>query len=108
MQESHFHQLADTWLADAQDALEEADTEGVLDIEYAHGSLTITLANGKVLLISKHTPSRQLWLSSPLSGGLHFSYDEKTASWILANGCILPELLAKELHALSGVSLQLM
>ena len=103
MQETHYHQLADTWLAHAQDALEEADAKGVLDIDYAHGSLTITLENGKVLLVSKHTPSRQLWLSSPISGGLHFSYDEKKAEWVLADGCVLAELLAKELQALSGV-----
>lgn len=107
MQESRFHQLADSWLTSAQDALEDADMEGVLDIDCAHGSLTITLESGQVLLVSKHTPSRQLWLSSPISGGLHFGYDEKSKQWILANGCILPELLAKELQSLSGITVSL-
>ncbi len=107
MQETHFHQLTDNWLSAVQDALEDADTEGVLDIEYAHGALTLTMQDGKVLLVSKHTPSRQLWLSSPISGGLHFSYDDKKQQWLLADGCVLSELLAKELHSLSGISVTL-
>lgn len=107
MLETHYHQIADKWLADVQDKLEEADSEGVLDIDYAQGTLSIALENGKVLLVSKHTPSRQLWLSSPVSGGLHFSYDDKMSAWILADGCVLSELLAKELHSLSGITVSL-
>lgn len=47
--------------------------EGIdLDLE-AH-QLTVTMPKGEVFLLTAHGTQRQLWVSSPLSGGLHFVY----------------------------------
>jgi frataxin len=63
----------------------------------------VTIPNGKQWLISKHTPSRQIWLSSPISGGLHFSFDDNR--WQIADGRELSSLLAAELAQLVQVTL---
>lgn len=104
MQESEFHRLADRTLLAMQDALESADEEGALDADYAGGVLTIQIEGGQVYVVSKHAPSRQLWLSSPVSGGLHFSYDTRSGGWLLTDGRHLANLLASELQTLAGVS----
>jgi len=94
MNESDFHSLADAELAVLSDALEIADGEGALELESESGVMTIELPGGKQWVVSKHAPTRQLWLSSPVSGGLHFGYD---GAWKLPDGRILRELLAQEL-----------
>jgi CyaY protein len=101
MQESDFHRLADSWLTTAADVLEEADANKLLEVEYQNGSLTLTLPSKKTLLISKHTPTRQLWLASPISGGLHFIYGD--AEWKLQDGRTLEEVLSRELKQLAGI-----
>ena len=37
---------------------------------------------GKEFLISRQTPTRQIWVSSPISGSLKFDYDTDKKSWI--------------------------
>ena len=94
MNETEFHRLADNMLNTMFDALEEADEKGALDVEYQDGIMTIRLPGGKQYIVSKHAPSQQIWLSSPLSGGLHFSYD--AATWALPTGARLSGVLAEE------------
>jgi frataxin len=103
--DSDFHRLADATLALLCDALEDADTDGVLDVELAQGVLTVELPAGKTIVLSKHGPSKQVWMSSPVSGGLHFPYDEATQGWVLANGTAMDALLKQEILQLSGVVL---
>lgn len=103
MEESEFHKLADSWLLAAQDALEDADEQGALEAEYEAGVLTIQLDGGQVYVVSKHAPSKQLWLSSPISGGLHFDYDTANR-WTLKDGRELSALLASELHTQAGIN----
>lgn len=102
MKESDFHRLADRELAALSDALEEADAKGLLELEEQGGVLTVQLNGGKSYVISKHGPSCQIWLSSPVSGGLHFAHDG--ARWKLADGRELRSLLAAELKT-AGVEL---
>ena len=73
--ETAFHGAADKTLAHLGATLEPFDQNGTLEVEYQAGVMTIALENGKQFLISKHAPTRQLWLSSPVSGGWHFSYN---------------------------------
>ena len=61
------------------------------------GVLTLILPGNKTIVVSKHSPSKQIWLSSPLSGGTHFSHDEN--GWVLADGRELVSLLKHELRA---------
>ena len=98
MNESEFHRLADIMLTQLADMLEEADARGELELELQGGILTITLESGKQFIVNKHAPTRQIWLSSPVSGGLHFMYE---GGWVLADGRELKALLSKQLDTLS-------
>lgn len=103
MDESQFHRQADGTLDAIALALETADGDGSLDVELAGGVLTIVFPSGKQLVLSKHAPSRQLWLSSPLSGGLHFPWNGQ--SWQIADGAGLIEQLAQELRQMGGLTI---
>ena len=103
MNDSEFNRAADATLTQLADALEEADGEGLLDVELVSGVLTIELPAKKTFVVSKHGPSKQVWLSSPISGGLHFGFDG--GAWALADGRELLSLLAAEVKQLSGVAL---
>lgn len=95
MNESDFHTLADRWLSTLFDALEAVDSSLSIEVEYQNGILSIVLED-KTWLVNKHAPTQQLWLASPVSGGLHFSYDGK--GWSLADGRTLGSILEQELH----------
>lgn len=104
LEESGFHRLADTLLRAVSEAIETQDEAGLVDVEEGEAGLMITLENGKSWALTKHAPSRQLWLASPVSGGLHFEWKD---DWILADGRKLLSLLAEELSRSSGVSFRL-
>lgn len=99
MKDLAYHTKADAALGALTEALEEADAQGALDMEYAGGMLTICVPSGKQLVVSKHAASGQIWLASPVSGGLHFSYDG--VAWRLADGRTLGEVLSHELQTLA-------
>lgn len=84
MDETLFKTLSDRFLTDTADALEAADADGKLDVEYQDGILTITLPGKKQYVVNQHTPMRQIWLSSPVSGAFHFDY--KNGEWIGTRG----------------------
>jgi len=106
MTESQYHRLADALLERWADALEAADADGALDVECNASVLTITVeATGKQYLVSKHAPTKQIWVSSPLSGGLHFFHDG--VQWKLADGRELAEVATGELETLAGIKVVL-
>lgn len=100
--ESAFHRLADSALAELSEALEVADENGTLELECASGVMAINLPSGRQYIVNKHTASKQIWLSSPRSGGLHFTYNE---GWKLTDGRILRDVLLAELEAETGEKL---
>ncbi|MDE3038711.1 MAG: iron donor protein CyaY [Pseudomonadota bacterium] len=105
--ENCFHRLADAALTVLFDALEKADRNGTLDVEYADGVMTISLPSGQQYIVNKHMASRQIWLSSPKSGGLHFNYIPLPQAgglenWSLSDGRGLPDVLFAELQAATG------
>lgn len=103
LENSQYQCLADTYLEALVDEIEAKDAEGLLDAEVEQGSLTLTLPSGKQYVVSKHAPSKQLWLSSPVSGGLHFAYHEAHSAWELADGRKLCTVLAEELGTATGL-----
>jgi len=105
MNEMEYHKLADEALANITQKLEKADEDGVIELEMEGGMVTIALESGKQFIVSKHAPTRQLWLSSPLSGGLHFSYDEAQKDWRLPDAKKLTAVLFSELAQIAGVVL---
>lgn len=98
--DTHFNALADLTLNRLADSLETADEDGLLELELITGMLTIEFPSGKQFVVNKHGPSQQIWLSSPLSGGLHFDYDEASQSWVVADGRRLDTLLKAEVEIL--------
>jgi iron donor protein CyaY len=105
MDESQFHRLANTYLTTIADILEEKDDKGTLDIELQDGVLTIITESNKTFVVSRHGASKQIWLSSPISGGLHFSHDGK--HWSLADGRNLSKVLSQELEKLTQIKVEL-
>ena len=97
MDETQFHSLADSTLQTYFEQLEPAYERGALDELELEGGILTLIAQGKTLLLNKHTASRQLWLASPFSGGLHFGFDANRNHWTLSNGMTLDATLAQEL-----------
>jgi frataxin len=98
MSESEFQAASADQLTQLYDALEPAyEAQTIEDLEMEAGLLTIVSATGKSWIVSAHAPSRQIWLASPVSGGLHFSFDGASQQWKLANGIELGAMLLDEL-----------
>jgi len=102
---AEFHEKADSYLEAAFDALEAQDTDALLEVDLEGGILTIEIEDGRQWLISKHEPSGEMWLSSPISGGLHFT--NAPNGWKLADGRDLSALTSEEVSIASGASFSL-
>jgi iron donor protein CyaY len=106
LDETHFHAIAGATLEHIHDQLEQAYDDGTLDdLDYDEGAgiLTIITPQGQHFLVTKHAPSGQLWLASPLSGGLHFDYDHDAQAWLLADKQRLNDVLAANLEQACGL-----
>jgi frataxin len=97
--------LAEKTLSAIADKLDKFDESGDIEVEYQGGIITITLDSGRQFIVNKHAPSQQIWLSSPISGGLHFSYDKIEKNWKLVNGKELREILSSELKKLADIEI---
>src|SRR3954470_20945561 len=106
MDDSSFETLADRTLADLQARIETALEDADADIDLRGGILTIELEDGRQYVINKHMPNRQIWVSSPVSGAAHFSYDAAAEKWrSTRGGAVLHDLLATELAPLASSDL---
>ncbi|MFT5484562.1 MAG: CyaY protein [Halieaceae bacterium] len=83
MTEADFHEKLDDLFDRLEMALETAaDTaDEDIDCDLANGVLTITLANGSSIILSRQPATRQLWLAAK-AGGFHFTLDEAADAWI--------------------------
>ena len=105
MASSPFETLADRTLqailARVEDRLGdevEADLNG--------GILTIELAGGGKYVLNKHSPNRQIWLSSPVSGAAHFDWHAESGEWRSTRGGeTLLVRLAQELSAATEIEI---
>lgn len=105
METSEFITFVDEKLAALADSIESADKEYALeDVEYQDGVLTITLEDERQYVINRHTPSRQIWLSSPLSGAGHFSHQEN-GRWIDSKNRDLYHVLQNEFKDIANLNL---
>lgn len=102
MEEGQFHEKADGVLDALLDAIESADVAQVLEVDLLEGILTIELSDGRQFIINKHAPTCQLWLSSPMSGATHFSYNEMSNGWVSGDKDF-HRVLVDEIRALSQV-----
>ncbi len=100
MDASQFESRADATLARLEQALEASAGDG-LDIELVGGILTLELEAGGIYQINKHSPNREIWLSSPVSGAWHFAWSDGV--WRSTRGAEqLEDLLGRELSAALG------
>lgn len=107
MQEKDFQQLAEKTMDRLANALDVLDAAGNLELEYQGGIITVSFDSGKQLIINKHAPSQQIWLSSPISGGLHFLYIPEQDEWQIADGKELKKILTAELKMLADIEVVL-
>ena len=97
MLELEFNKLANQELNYLLEQIESQLIGDNCDIDLLDGILYIKLKNSSEYVINKHGPSKQIWLSSPISGGLHFAYSSAQAKWISSSSLELREIIAKEL-----------
>lgn len=99
MEELDFVKLANQELRYIQDALDAASYENISDIDMLGDILYIKLTNSSEYVLNKQHKFRELWLSSPISGGHHFKYHSDIKSWITSKDIELRSLLVRELGA---------
>ncbi|KAF0100016.1 MAG: hypothetical protein FD144_3537 [Rhodospirillaceae bacterium] len=75
MSDSPFETLADSLLATLEEALGDH-----VDAELQEGILTVE-GDAGTWIVNKHAPTRQIWLSSPVSGARHYALDATTGRW---------------------------
>lgn len=103
MNESEFHKITDKLLESLLENIEDSDADACIEADIQDGVLTLELQDGQHYLVSKHVPSLQLWVSSPLSGGLHFAYSD--GQWVLSDGKKMHDTIQEEIKTLTGISL---
>ena len=77
MEESEYHLKADLELDRLLEFLEDLENHHDISPELESGVLSIVMPDDKEYVINKHTPSRQIWVSSPYSGASYFEYIDK-------------------------------
>ena len=100
LSETAFIALVEATLNRLAVMVETLDIDENLDIEQSNGMLTIEFPNGKQFVINRQIPTQQIWLSSPISGGLRFDYYEEEKIWQISNGTRLDTLLKADLELL--------
>ncbi len=104
MDENNFLLVADATLQALFDQIEESLPDHV-EADLESGVLTLSLEAEGEYVINRHLPNRQIWMSSPISGGTHFNYDEKSGKWQSNkdSSVMLRALLSEELRQITGV-----
>jgi frataxin len=79
MDESAFETKASHLLRDLAAYFENRLPDAEVDFE--GGVLTVELEDGRQYVLNKHSPTKQVWLASPVSGASHYVFDETSALW---------------------------
>jgi len=106
--ESIYHKLADIKLEELFEYAENLDGDELLEVDLSMGVLNIANDAGKEFVINKHTPTRQIWVSSPYSGASYFAYDDAKQGWYHTRnkqaGAEIAQELSQELAKFAKVS----
>ena len=98
MLEKDFYQLCESSLIKLSEAIEAADKNSQLDVEYSDGILEVVITvSKKTYIINRNSGNQKIWYSSPFSGADYFSFDEKTKDWRDVKGDELEQKLFSEL-----------
>ncbi|HLO76476.1 MAG TPA: iron donor protein CyaY [Magnetospirillum sp.] len=106
LDERRFAALADEVLEQLGDAVDDALGDEI-DVDLQAGILTLSLSGGGQYIINKHAPNREIWMSSPVSGAIHFAC--RDGRWVSTRqpDLVLHEVLAQELKGRYGVAPQI-
>lgn len=97
--DSQFQQRAHRTLTQLADRYETAYENAELqELELEPGLLTFVTTTGRTFIVSAHAASGEMWLASPISGGLHFAWNEDAQHWTLKSGELLDTVLRQELE----------
>lgn len=100
MDERAFEALAGATLDRLAERLEEALADDA-DVELRGGILTVELETGGQFVVNRHAPTREIWLSSPVSGASHFA--RRGEAWTSTRGSErLEDVLAADLERAVG------
>lgn len=91
----NFSQIANKTLNFIVDTIEDQDQDSNIDIDFTSDVINITTDFG-VFVINKHSASREIWLSSPISGPCRFFYSDDGV-WVSRKNQQLFQILQKEL-----------
>jgi frataxin len=97
MQEGDFNILARSALSKIFEILQLTAKYQDLDTDLSDDILYITLPNNGQYVINKHAPSRQIWVSSPISGASYFSYLSDRGNFLSKHDEILSDKILAEL-----------
>lgn len=117
MTENEYHNVANEYMERLLTHLEDLEERNdQVDVEYNGGVLTVTFGPEiGTYVINKQPPSRQIWLSSPISGpkrydyvmlgeGQHEKQDTACGEWLyMRDNTTLAELLKAELGVDMGM-----
>lgn len=107
MPEAEFLALYQGTLRRIEEMVEAAinDDDAAIDYESGNDMLTLSFSNRSVVIISRQTAIRQLWLAAR-SGGFHYDYDSSRRQWICsANGETLTDMLQAICRDQGGVTI---
>jgi frataxin len=109
LDEGEFERLAGETLMRLFDAVEEVADDAFgeeAEIELQQGILTIDVPGTGRWVVNRHAVTRQIWLSSPVSGAAHYNWDGH--QWVGSRGeGPLCSRLEAELSALAKVPVEL-
>lgn len=94
MDETKYHIEADKCQHELLEFAENLEENHDLEAELDSGVLSIMMPDEREYVINKHTPSRQIWVSSPYSGASYFEFVEN--QWVAKRAC--KEALGKSLN----------
>lgn len=98
MTETEFVHLITSYLDQLLERIEDQYWDAV-ECDLNSGVLSIKTRDNKEFIINRNIPKRELWLSSPFSGGAHFLYQDDV--WVdTRSGVPFEPLIFKELDQL--------
>jgi iron donor protein CyaY len=97
MEENIFSTYAHNELTNLFEILQSPGRYEDLDVDLQDDVLYITLPDKRQYVINKHTPSQQIWLSSPLSGAGYYTYKQEDQNWYDKKNTELNHLIISEL-----------
>ena len=76
MSDAAFETLVDKEIGAIAELLEDQIGD-IVDVDYEQDVLMLELQDGAQYVINRQTPTKQIWLSSPISGAWHYGQDDQ-------------------------------